>query len=173
MAIGERIRFIRNLRGMTQKWLGMAIGFDEKTADVRMAQYESGTRTPKENYVADIANALDVSPKALDLPDIDSYVGLAHTLFALEDIYGIHISEIDGEVCLRLDKAKGTTYISMLEMFSAWQQEAEKLKSGEISKTEYDQWRYRYPELDTTGHWAKVPSQKLSDHMIEQLSHRT
>ena len=44
MAIGERIRYIRNLRNMTQKWLGMAIGFDEKTADVRIAQYESGTR---------------------------------------------------------------------------------------------------------------------------------
>jgi len=27
----------------------MAIGFDEKTADVRMAQYESGVRAPKEN----------------------------------------------------------------------------------------------------------------------------
>ena len=27
MAIGERIRFIRNLRGMTQKWLGQAVGF--------------------------------------------------------------------------------------------------------------------------------------------------
>ncbi|MEL7657688.1 MAG: transcriptional regulator, partial [Bacillota bacterium] len=35
MAIGERIRFIRNIRGMTQKYLGMAIGFDEKTADIR------------------------------------------------------------------------------------------------------------------------------------------
>jgi len=46
MAIGERIRFIRNLRGMTQKGLGAAVGFDEKTADVRIAQYESGTRTP-------------------------------------------------------------------------------------------------------------------------------
>ena len=34
MAIGERIRFIRNLRGMTQKWLGQAVGFPEKTADV-------------------------------------------------------------------------------------------------------------------------------------------
>ena len=32
MAIGERIRYIRNLRGMTQKHLGMVIGFDEKTA---------------------------------------------------------------------------------------------------------------------------------------------
>ena len=36
MAIGERIRFIRNLRGMTQKWLGKAVGFPPKTADVRV-----------------------------------------------------------------------------------------------------------------------------------------
>ena len=32
MAIGERIRFFRNLRGMTQKYLGMQVGFPEKTA---------------------------------------------------------------------------------------------------------------------------------------------
>lgn len=30
MAIGERIRFIRNLRGMTQKWLGQAVGVSSK-----------------------------------------------------------------------------------------------------------------------------------------------
>ena len=72
MATGERIRYFRNLRGLTQKYLGMAVGFDEKTADVRMAQYESGTRTPKEKLTADIAYALDVSPQALNLPDIDS-----------------------------------------------------------------------------------------------------
>jgi transcriptional regulator with XRE-family HTH domain len=169
MAIGERIRYIRNLRGMTQKWLGMAIGFDEKTADVRMAQYESGTRTPKENYITDIAKALDVRPQALDLPDIDSYIGLAHTLFALEDLYGIRIDEIDGEVCLRLDKSKGTTYISMFEMFNAWQKEAEKLKNSEITRTEYDQWRYKYPELDTTGKWVKIPSRELSDALADAL----
>ncbi len=83
MAIGERIRFLRNLRGMTQKHLGMAVGFDEKTADIRVAQYESGTRTPKEKLVAGIAQALEVSPQALDVPDIESYTGLLHTLFAL------------------------------------------------------------------------------------------
>ena len=27
MAIGERIRFFRNLKGMTQKYLGMQVGF--------------------------------------------------------------------------------------------------------------------------------------------------
>ena len=47
MAIGERIHFFRLLRGMTQKYLGMALGFPEKSADVRLAQYETGSRTPK------------------------------------------------------------------------------------------------------------------------------
>ena len=150
MAIGERIRTIRNLCGMTQKGLGVAIGFDGKTADVRIAQYESGTRTPKEKLTADIAAALEVSPRALDVPDIDSYVGLAHTLFALEDLYGIHIGDIDGELCLRLDKSKGMTYVSMFDFFLAWQSEAEKLRNGEISKDEYDAWRYNYPKAESS-----------------------
>lgn len=145
MAIGERIRFLRNLRGMTQKWLGMAVGFPEKAADVRMAQYESGTRKPKENLVNDLARVLEVSPKALDVPDIDSYTGLMHTLFTLEDIYGLTIGSIDGEVCLRLDKTRGTNYLSMFDMFTAWESEAAKFRSGEISKEDYDKWRYNYP----------------------------
>lgn len=57
-----------------------------------------------------------------------------HTLFTLEDLYGLHIGEIDGELCLRLDKSKGTTYLSMFDMFHAWQEQAEKLKSGEITQ---------------------------------------
>jgi transcriptional regulator with XRE-family HTH domain len=145
MAIGERIKYIRNLRGMTQKWLGQAVGFDAKTADVRMAQYETGTRTPKDQLTNDIAAALDVSPRALDIPEIDSYVGLAHTLFALEDLYGIQISKIDGELCLRLDKAKGITYLSLFDTFQAWNEMSEKHKNGEITKEEYNDWRYNYP----------------------------
>ena len=44
MAIGERIHFFRILRGMTQKYLGTIVGFPERSADVRLAQYETGTR---------------------------------------------------------------------------------------------------------------------------------
>jgi hypothetical protein len=152
---------------MTQKWLGMAIGFDEKTADIRIAQYESGTRTPKANYTADIAKALDVCPTALDLPDIDSYVGLAHTLFALEDLYGLHISDIDGELCLRLDKSKGITYLSMFDIFHAWHEMSAKFSNGEITKEEYDQWRYNYPELATSQNRVNAPSSEISDFIVE------
>ena len=91
MAIGERIRFFRNLRGMTQKYLGQVVGFPEKTADIRMAQYESGSRTPKAELTESLASALGVSPLALSVPDIDSYLGLMHTLFTLEDRYGLTV----------------------------------------------------------------------------------
>ena len=148
MAIGERIHFFRLKRGMTQKYLGQAVGFPEKSADVRLAQYETGTRTPKADLTAALAQVLDVSPQALDVPDIDTDIGLMHTLFALEDIRGLTIGEIDGEICLRLDKSKGKTYISMFEMLSRWANEAKKLEAGENTRDEYDHWRYTYPAVE-------------------------
>ena len=96
------------------------------------------------------------------VPDIDTYVGLMHTLFALEDMYGLKIKDIDGELCLCLDKSN-TSFSSLFDMFSSWQQQAEKLEKGEISKDEYDEWRYRYPALDTYSKWARIPSPELSD----------
>ena len=80
MAIGERIHFFRMMRGMTQKYLGMVLGFPEKSADVRLAQYENGSRTPKADVTAALAQALDVSPKALDVPDILLYRTDAHAV---------------------------------------------------------------------------------------------
>ena len=85
---------------------------------------------------------------ALNVPDIDTDLGFMHTLFALEDIYGLKIDKLDDEVCIRLDKNRGTSYISLLERFSAWQKEAAKYRNGEISKEEYDRWRYTYPEVE-------------------------
>ena len=103
MATGERIRFFRTLRGMTQKYLGLLLGFPDNSADVRLAQYESEDRTPKADLTAQMADALDVSPKAIAVPDIDSMDGLMHTLFTLEDRKLIRILDADGLICLRAD----------------------------------------------------------------------
>ena len=46
-------------------------------------------------------------------------------------------------------------------------EQADKLSSEEINREEYDNWRYHYPEFDTTQRWAKVPSQELSDALVE------
>ena len=42
----------------------------------------------------------------------------------------------------------GSNYITMFEMFSAWKEQAEKLKNGEISKEQYDNWRYNYQKVE-------------------------
>ena len=72
MAVGDRIKRARNLRGMTQKELGIAIGFEEKSADIRIAQYESNTRTPKEELLRKIAEVLDVNYRSLYEPTLYS-----------------------------------------------------------------------------------------------------
>ena len=144
MSIGKRIKKHRTNRGMTQKELGMAAGFDEKSADVRIAQYESGMRTPKEKTIANIANVLNVSPKAIERLDIDSYEGLAHTLFMLEDIYSLKINSINGNLCLMFDNPKGSKYVALFDMFYLWRQKAEKFSSGEITENEYNTWRYNF-----------------------------
>ena len=148
MSIGERIHFFRMKAGMTQKYLGMAAGFPERSADVRMAQYETGSRTPKADLTSTLAGIFGVSNNALTVPDIDTDIGLMHTLFALEDIRGLTIGEIDGEICLRLDKSRGTTYHAMFEMLYAWSEQKKRLASGEITREEYDRWRYTYPAME-------------------------
>ena len=82
-------------------------------------------------------------------------------------MYGLKIDEVDGEVCLRLDKSDYSTYTSMDKMLRAWLAEAKKLESGESTKEEYDDWRYKYPELDTHQNWAKVYPQELFDFIDE------
>ena len=57
ISVGQKIKRIRKMRGLTQKELGLAVGFDEESADIRIAQYESNTRTPKEKVVINIADA--------------------------------------------------------------------------------------------------------------------
>lgn len=170
MAIGQRIKFFRNRSGMTQKQLGEQLGFQGKTSDVRMAQYESEARVPKADLVKEMAHIFDVDSRAITVPEIDTYTGLMHTLFALEDMYGLKITNIDGQPYLTLDRSVSSPGSSMDEMLHAWMQLADKLENGEISKEEYDEWRYKYPETDTHQRHTRVPSQALSDDLVKELT---
>lgn len=92
MSPGRRIRHYRMLRDMTQKALGIATGFSPETADIRIAQYESGARMPKHALLCTLAEALGVSPSVLDIPRIKSREMLNQLLLALEDEYGLTVT---------------------------------------------------------------------------------
>ena len=55
------------------------------------------------------------------------------------------------------------------EILCSWQQAAAMLEVDEISKEDYDKWRYHYPEFDTTQICAKIPSQQFSDWFSDTL----
>ena len=161
MATGERIRFFRTLRGMTQKYLGLMLGFPPSSADVRLAQYESEDRTPKADLTAQLAEALDVSPKAISVPDMDTIDGLMHTLFALEDRKLIRIENADGLICLRADIFDGGAKAADFEQrLRAWQEQSAQLKAGEITREDYDRWRYHYLDYDDTRIHTTIPPEE-------------
>ena len=153
MAIGNRIRFFRKRKGMKQKELGEAFGFTLKTSEVRMTQYESEARTPKEEMIQQMAYFFGVRPEAIKVPDIDTYTGLMHTFFALEDMYGLTVDSIDGCLCLRLklDLEKRSEFTNVGERLEDWLEQARLYREGKITKEEYDDWRYNYP----AGYYGK------------------
>lgn len=81
MSVGKNIKKLRIQNSMTQKSLGIALGFSESCADVRIAQYESGDRNPKSALIVRIASVFKVNPEALTASDVDKKL-----LFSLNEL---------------------------------------------------------------------------------------
>ena len=85
MKLGARIRKIRMFRNITQKELGCRLGYGENSADVRIAQYESGQRTPKQETLIRIAEILEVDVRNFLSPGIATMDELMETLFWMDE----------------------------------------------------------------------------------------
>ena len=72
-------------RNITQKELGRRLGYGESSADVRIAQYESGQRTPKQETLIRIAEILEVDVRNFLSPGIATMDELMETLFWMDE----------------------------------------------------------------------------------------
>jgi len=151
MTIGEKIKKFRTAYELSQKQLAIMSGMSEPA----IRNYELGNRTPNAKQINKISGALGLSPFALSNPDIESYLGVMHSLFALEDMYGLHIDEIDGTLCLRLDK-HNRSFREFFDRFAEWKSESDKLRNEEITRNEYDAWRYSYPRIEVERTKARL-----------------
>lgn len=137
MKIGEKIRKFRTEKGLSQKELAKMAGLSEPA----IRNYELGNRTPSDKQIGAIAGALDISPFAISNPNIESYIGVMHTLFALEEEYGATL------VC-----EPGATYITfpagsdLRSRLTDWGEVFSKSKDGSMTKEEYEEWKNTYPE---------------------------
>ena len=95
--------------------------------------------------------------------------GPLHVWLAPVDRYGLEVCKNDAAMHRRVSFQKGRGAGQLYRMPVAWGEGTAKRKARENTQEDYDRWRYHYPEFDTTQRWAKVPSQALSDDLVEAL----
>ena len=100
MTLGKKIRKYRVLNGLTQKELGLAVGFSEATADSRIRKYESDSMKPKDSMREKIAQALEVDLSAISDIDIATYEDVMQVLFLFEEVFGMDVEIRDGKTML-------------------------------------------------------------------------
>ena len=165
MTLGEKLKRIRTFRGMTQKDLGVAVGFDDKGADNRIAQYETNYRVPKEDLLKKMAKVLRVSPYNFYDPDPGCAEEILRTLFWLDDV-------TPGLICLfqmvpdeKRRKSEDSNvyyrddidlpvkppvgmyfdYSFLNDSIAEWLIRQQELKANEITKDEYFEWKLNWP----------------------------
>ena len=75
ITFGRKLKHLRQKNHLTQKELGIALGFPEDSADVRIAQYEADARKPRDEILAKMAKILYVP---IDKVQMRCYLRVAH-----------------------------------------------------------------------------------------------
>ena len=166
MTVGEKIKKIRTFRGMTQKELGLAIGFEEKGADNRIAQYETNYRVPKRELLDKMAEALRVDRQNFYTVQPGCAEDFMRTFFWLDEdspgsIRLFQLVRNPGKCNVSDDKSvryndsdewpahapvgMWIDYGLVNEFLREWGLRKEQLKSGEISEDEYFEWKINWP----------------------------
>lgn len=144
MSIGSKIRTLRMKKGLTQRQFGVLLGFNEKNADVRVAHYESDLREPREDMLKRIAEILCVNIEYLS-PDTGTAIGKIQALFEMENEGALHPEMVNGDPVLSF-RGQSDELLAMQILMCKWIEKAEQLRNGEITREEYDQWRYQFPK---------------------------
>ncbi|SHM99423.1 Helix-turn-helix [Anaerosporobacter mobilis DSM 15930] len=81
MTTGEKIRYFRKMRGISQEFLGRLSGINSAT----IKKYESGIRNPKPDQLLKIANALGISINLFMDFDISTVSDVLSLLFKMDE----------------------------------------------------------------------------------------
>ena len=149
--LGQKIRFYRQIAGMTQKELGAACGVNEST----IRNYELGNRYPDSDTIFEISNALEISPYVLATPDPISAASSIQYLFSMEKTLDLTPTTIDGKVYLEVSSdidvndATVAPLSNLKRMFSHWATMYEKFINEEIDEETYLLWQAKYLSFGT------------------------
>ena len=139
--VGHMIWRIRNIRGMTEKELGIKAGFNRFTAERKITLCEDKRKILKNKDMQKIAKALNVHHFVLrnELPSHDELSAI-YMLFNLHERTCINFHKFNGDVYIKFN----STFIS--EFLKEWDVKFSQLNKKEISYEEYVKWIIGLPD---------------------------
>ena len=186
-SIGGKIKRIREHLGLTQKQLGLRCGFSENTADVRIRQYESNKKVPREKALKTLCYALEIEEHALFDADLLPNNAMYHALFDIEDFHGLHPVQVDGRYYLEFSGYvmigdRELTPFENDEFLKKWAAKREECfpsseddapEEDEETKREkrkqYDLWRYGYPLNNAEEASERIRMLQKRDQLKKEL----
>lgn len=155
MTVGEKIKKIRQLRGLTQAQLATLVGLPV----ARIKQYEINVRNPKPAQLQEFASALGVSTEFLTNHNIDTYNDIKHILLELEDTFGLKLLESEGQTVISFNDRE------LLQFLNEWKNAKQGANSNSETLKEYELWKATYP-LSVADEWhekIKAKTKELSE----------
>lgn len=172
MTLGQKIKQIRLLRGLTQEDLAEKAGLERRNGSIRISQYESDKRIPNNDVIEMLSNALDVSPFVFLSADFSENSKLIHYLYNLESNFNITVSKCDSGISIHFPDRLETDIIKLSETYTKdelidriaelpllsniygnlyrelekWCEKKEEKNSNNLTREEYEEWKLKFPK---------------------------
>ncbi len=159
-SIGGKIKRIREHLGLSQKQVGVRCGYPESSADVRIRQYESNQKIPRQDAMEKLCSALNIDEDSLFDADLNKKTRAYHALFDMEDFHGLHPVKVNGKYYLEFSgqdiTGRDIQRFENNDFLKQWAEAREKYspkpedddETKKEKRKEYDIWRYQYPRND-------------------------
>ena len=139
MDTGKRLQAARELRGMTQIELGESVGFRYKNAAERIRQYEKSLRKPKDSVVKQMAQALNVNPKAITGPTGYAPDDVMRILMDLEaEGYDIKIYRCEDQMVVTI------SHPDLNQPLEEWERIRTLRRLEKLSEKQYMAWTFEW-----------------------------
>lgn len=166
MLLGDKIRRVRIFRGLTQRELGLRLGYEDHNADVRIAQYESGYRVPKKDTLLEMAKILNINHINFICEAPGSVEDIMQTFFWLDEDNRniIHLFPLirnpgkcndSNDMAVRYNNndqwpahapmGMWLDYGGINEFIEEWYIHKEELRNRIITEYQYFEWKLKWP----------------------------
>jgi len=166
IAFNAKLKAVREFRGLTQKALGIQMGYDEKTADARIRHYEMGKITPKLPGMIKLAEILKVNIINFTVDESGSLEHVMQMFFWLDEILPGTFNPVQLERNKKNGKPNEDNAVkcnnsddwpaappmaiwlnnpTLNQFVREWMHRKQELRAGEISREEYFEWKLNWP----------------------------